>query len=444
MRTLLSVVVTALLTASVSHAAEHAPVRVLMIVGGDYHDYEALPARMAERVSRHGEVAFDIIDDLAEISSDVVRKYDVLLFNTCVKTAMSTAQREAILEHLRAGKGLIGMHCSLWSFQDWPAWRDTLGGFAPGHDKYGEFGVTVLDIDHPVMLGLGKGFSITDEPYWVDDRGDGVEVLVRTTNVHKDREGEDRDRPEPQVWTQTVHSGRVLSITFGHDEKSQTDDNFIRLLHNGIRWVARRMPEAMHNTLTPSEQKVGFELLFDGKSLDDWEGDRSLWRVENGEIVGRAEEIPAHTYLFYTKKTYTDFELRCSVRLSATPHANSGIQVRSKRLPEFNVHGLQADIAEGAFGSLFHIGEPHGKLVDGWTGKAEKVAIVDGWNHVTVIAEGPRIRIKINGLETVDHSVDPAAIASEGLIGLQLHKGPPMAVRFRDIRVRELHKEAKR
>lgn len=413
------------------------PIRVLMFVGGAYHDYEKLPKVLAERLAQRGEVAVEVTSDLASLNARRIEKVDVLLFNTCIQEWPQDAAKEAVLGHLRAGKGLIALHCALWSFQDWPAWAAMVGGFAPGHDKYGPFPVIVLDFDHPVMLGLGSGFEMTDEPYWVEKRATDANVLVRTSRVHKGREGKDRDGPEPQVWTRTVEKGRVLSITFGHDEKSQSDEDFITLLHNGIRWVARRMPDPPHNTLTDSEEKVGFELLFNGKDLSGWLGEEGIWSVEEGNLVGRARDLKRQSYLFYDKREYGDFELRLSVKLDGGA-GNSGVQYRSVRLPEFDVRGYQADIAAGIYGSLYDVNTGRGMMVDGWKDQGEKVAVVDGWNHLVIRAEGPRSTIRLNGVTTADFTETDAKVPRKGLIAFQVHPGPPMEVRFRDIRIREI------
>ena len=76
-----------------------------------------------------------------------------------------------------------------------------------------------------------------------------------------------------------------------------------------------------------------------------------------------------------------------------------------------------------------------GVLVNGWTGKAEKVVRADGWNDLEIYCKGEQMRITLNGLVTAELK-DSAKL--EGIIALQLHKGPPMEVRFRNLRIKEL------
>src|ERR1043166_3517252 len=96
--------------------------------------------------------------------------------------------------------------------------------------------------------------------------------------------------------------------------------------------------------------------LFDGKTLDGWEGDKDTWRVEDGAIVGGSLEkpIPRNEFLC-TKKTYGDFELKVKFKLLGDKKsANAGVQIRTKRIPKHHeVSGYQADIGQGYWGALY-------------------------------------------------------------------------------------------
>ncbi len=419
------------------------PIRVLMLVGGIYHDYEKLPVELAARLTERGDgVTVDITTDLTRLNKADLESYQVLLFNVCQHDAPTEAQRDAIMSFVRGGKGLVSMHCALWSYQDWPEWAEMVGGFAPGHDKYGEFPVTILDPADATMEGLGSGFSITDEPYTVDKRDPDVNLLIRTTGVHKDRQGNIRSGPEPQVWRRPWGDGRVFVVTFGHDGPSQRSDAFITLMHNGVRWASGRLPPTRHNVLTKSERQEGWRLLFDGASLDGWSGDVGHWSVRDGELVGRAENLPHNMFLVHDGE-FGDFTLRCQARITA---GNSGIQFRSRTFPDHVVRGYQADVAAEGYGNLYEEGDnllperrTRGRVVDSWKEKGSIIAIPDGWNDMIVTADGPHITIRVNGLLCADYvEPKPEAQAARGVIALQLHVGPLCEVRFRDLRIRPL------
>ncbi len=181
--------------------------------------------------------------------------------------------------------------------------------------------------------------------------------------------------------------------------------------------------------------EAGFRPLFDGKTLQGWDGDPRLWSVKDGAIVGSTDGVPIqnNTFLIYREKRFGDFVLRAQVKLR---NHNSGIQFRSEELPGWSCRGYQADMAQGNWwGGIYEERGTRGILVNGWKDKAEKVVKADDWNDIEIYCRGEDLRITLNGMVTAELK-DSAAL--EGIIAFQLHAGPPMEVRFRDIRIKEL------
>lgn len=173
------------------------------------------------------------------------------------------------------------------------------------------------------------------------------------------------------------------------------------------------------------------EPLFNGRDLEGWDGDPRLWRVEDGMIVGSTEgvELEANSFLISRRK-FTNFHLALEVKLR---NHNSGIQFRSEALPGWVVRGLQADMAEDNWwGSIYDERGTRGVIVNGWKGKAETVVRRGDWNRYEVLAKGDFIQLRVNGLVTAELRGEPPRA---GVIALQLHRGPPMEVRFRNIRI---------
>jgi len=186
--------------------------------------------------------------------------------------------------------------------------------------------------------------------------------------------------------------------------------------------------------IDPKETAEGFRPLFDGKTLDGWDGDPRLWRVEEGEIVGSTEgvNLKANSFLIYRKAEFSDFVLRLQVKLR---NHNSGVQFRSEALPDWVVRGYQADMAEDNWwGGVYEEKGTRGVMVNGWKGKAETVVRRGDWNDLEVRCQGDLIQIRVNGLLTAELR---DSVRLKGIIALQLHQGPPMMVRFRNIRIKE-------
>lgn len=183
----------------------------------------------------------------------------------------------------------------------------------------------------------------------------------------------------------------------------------------------------------------GFAPLFDGKTLDGWEGNPKLFRVEEGAIVGGtlAEPIARNEFLC-TTKDYGDFELRLKFKVVGQG-ANAGVQFRSRRIPNHHeVKGYQADLGDGWWGSLYDESRRNKILAAADPAVVKAVLKHDDWNDYVIRCQGSRIQLWINGRPTVDYTEPDAAIEQSGLIGLQIHGGKPSEAWYQDIRLKKL------
>lgn len=219
----------------------------------------------------------------------------------------------------------------------------------------------------------------------------------------------------------------------------------------------------------PPEPK-GMKSLFDGETLDGWDGDPRLWSVKDRVIHGETTadvKANGNTFLICKSAKLKNFELRLSFRCNATN--NSGIQYRSKHITEkvrnkWVVRGYQHEIRNeiklpsvsgfiydeggltGGRGRTCLVGEKAefvdgkkkitGKLIDqaGW----EKLFKLDDWNDVIIRCEGTHIQHYMNGRLTLDFKDAEKNALLEGILALQLHAGKPMWVEFKDIRIKHL------
>ena len=197
--------------------------------------------------------------------------------------------------------------------------------------------------------------------------------------------------------------------------------------------------------------------IFDGKSLNGWEGDQKLWRVEDGVLIGETTTpLKQTTYLIWRQGTVDDFELTLSYRITG---GNSGIQYRSQDLGGFHVSGYQADMESGKnhSGILYEQGgrgvvtkrgeritvneaggKEHGQPV-GTSTNLQSAIKSDDWNQYRIIARGNRLQHYINGLlmsETTDNEKEKQSLS--GILAFQLHAGQPMKVEFKDIHLKRL------
>ncbi|MEX0611125.1 MAG: DUF1080 domain-containing protein [Pirellulales bacterium] len=180
--------------------------------------------------------------------------------------------------------------------------------------------------------------------------------------------------------------------------------------------------------------------LFNGKDLSGWKklGGEATYAVEDGVIVGRSAPDTSNTFLA-TDKEYGDFILELDFKIDPTDF-NSGVQIRSHSRPENGqqrVFGYQSEIdteADRAWtaGIYFEGGslDENGNWIRkaGWLNDlsknkaAQKARRLGEWNHLKIVARGPRIQTWLNGVPAADFTDnDERAFAPTGFIALQVH-----------------------
>ena len=209
----------------------------------------------------------------------------------------------------------------------------------------------------------------------------------------------------------------------------------------------------------------GFRSIFDGRTLDGWDGDPTYWRVEDGTLVGeiRSETvIKSNTFIVWRGGRPGDFDLKLDYRIS--PEGNSGINYRSTVVADpvtpsnaYAMRGYQFDLdgrrryagnnyeEKGRLflavrGQVTRVVGTRPPVVVSTFGDADALAAVatDGWNAVHISARGHTLTHMLNGrLMSVTIDDDAPNRPDEGLIGVQVHVGPPMKVEYRNIRIRE-------
>ena len=234
--------------------------------------------------------------------------------------------------------------------------------------------------------------------------------------------------------------------------------------------------------LPASAQKKtnGFVQIFDGKTLKGWDGDPTYWRVENGNLVGEitpATLLKTNSFIIWLGGEPGDFEFTGEVNITAD--GNSGINYRSDRLTDvpFALRGYQADIdgknrytgqnyEERKRTTLAYRGQKttipaytgaatpeavranvqknawSGLTVTGSLGSSDSLKTLiksEDWNKFHLIVKGNRLQHFINGILMSDVTdEDTVNGKSKGLLGVQVHVGPPMKVQYRNLMLKQL------
>lgn len=223
-----------------------------------------------------------------------------------------------------------------------------------------------------------------------------------------------------------------------------------------------------------------FVSIFNGNNLDGWEGDTTYWRAENGSLIGEVTPqtlLKNNTFIVWKGGTPGDFELKVEFKIAEA--GNSGINYRSEVFPEVAhaLRGYQADI-DGKNSYTGQNYEERGRTTLAYRGEAATISTQDNpsdpgsfraavknnawskrnvtaslgnidslktlikagdWNTCHIIAKGNRLQHYINGVLMSDVTdEDTVNRKMEGLLGVQVHVGPPMTVEYRNFLLKEL------
>ena len=212
-----------------------------------------------------------------------------------------------------------------------------------------------------------------------------------------------------------------------------------------------------------------YQSIFNGTNLKGWKGDPVYWRVESGTIVGEvtpATLLKRNTFLIWRGGHPADFDLKLEYRISAK--GNSGVNYRSVEVDtlRFALKGYQVDL-DGK--DKYNLGYPRysgqnyeergrqflalrgqrtlltfgnkPKLIDSIGNTLDLVKNIrsDDWNVLQIIVKGNRLQHYINGVLMSDVTDnDTINRKMSGLIGVQVHVGPPMKVEYRNIMLKTL------
>jgi len=228
----------------------------------------------------------------------------------------------------------------------------------------------------------------------------------------------------------------------------------------------RYVPKQSDRPEPAAGDEPGFRPLFDGKTLEGWEGNPKYWRVENGCLTGEITPetlLKSNTFIIWRGASPKDFELKVDFRI--TPGGNSGINYRSVVVPDavtpdnkFAMRGYQFDIdgrnnytgqnyeEKGRLflalrGEVTHVLGTQKPIVTASVGDPKDLAgfITSDFNAAHIIARGNVLMHFLNGhLMSMVIDDDPVGRMLEGQIGVQVHVGPPMKVEYRNFRLKTL------
>jgi hypothetical protein len=207
----------------------------------------------------------------------------------------------------------------------------------------------------------------------------------------------------------------------------------------------------------PEFDRDGFTRIFDGVTLADWDGDPIYWKVEEGKLIGQVTPktlLKKNSWIVWRGGLVRDFELIVDYRVSEQGNSGVGYRLAVVEKDPFSVRGPQADI-HGAdmFTGICY--EENGRRLLAARGQStwiaagklprliaqladaeelQSVVRKEDWNRYRLVVKGNDAQHYVNGvLMSEVHDHDEPNRMHEGMIGVQVHVGPPMKIEYRDM-----------
>ncbi len=226
---------------------------VFWLCNGFYH--ECIPvANKAIEVLGRKTGAFDVVtsNDMSMFDADKLNQFDAVLFNNTTKLEFKgPARKKALLDFVKNGKGIIGIHAATDNFYDWPEAAEMMGGLFSGHPwtADGIWAMKNAAPNHPINAGFeGKDFKVKDEIYRTKQLNlrDNCHVLLRldlTDENTKSASGvREQDQDTPVSWIRKYEKGRVFYCGMGHNNEIFRHPAILRHLLAGIQFALGDLP----------------------------------------------------------------------------------------------------------------------------------------------------------------------------------------------------------
>jgi hypothetical protein len=214
------------------------------------------------------------------------------------------------------------------------------------------------------------------------------------------------------------------------------------LLCVGLVFAEEAQKETENVGISKEEAKDGFENLFDGKTLDGWQGDVEHYAVVDGTMVCHGQNL-------FTKKEYANFILRFEFKLP--PAGNNGVGIRAPLEGSPSYAGMEIQILDEDHPKYKNIQpyQVHGSIYGLVPAKRGFLKPVGQWNKEEIMADGPHIQVTLNGIvivdadltkikEPLDHQSHPGLHSKKGRIAWLGHGKPADPIAFRNVRIKEL------
>lgn len=427
--------------------------RLLVYSGAKGFVHTAIPYGAATlRMIGEKTGAFEAVlsDDPNSLSPESLKAFDAVCINNATGDLFDDAAwKQGLLDFVRDGKGLVGIHAATDCFYQWPEYGELIGGYFDGHPWNEEVTVKVDDLQHPLNAAFGgKSFAVADEIYqfkapYTRDR---LHVLLSldTGKTNMTKGGINRQDGDFAVsWVRNYGLGRVFFCSLGHRHDIFWNPAVLQHYLAGVQFALGDLPA----DALPSAQygADGWISLLNGKDLTGWFAKPGSWAVDDGALVCKGGGY------IWAEQPFSDFVLDLKFRISE--QGNSGIFFRTADTKDCVQTGIEMQILD-SHGKAAPDAHDCGAIYDCLAPSKNAAKPAGEWNHVILTCRGSRIQVELNGESIIDMDLErwteagrnPDGTANKfkipykdmpraGRIGFQDHGNP---VWYREIRLKRL------
>jgi len=246
--------------------------------------------------------AFEIVqsDDMSMFKPENLEDFDAVFFNSCTELEFEDpVLRKGLIDFVKGGKGLAGIHAATINFHTWPEAAEMMGGIFDRHPwgKRGNWAVKIDDPEHPLTAAFnGKDFRINDEIFRIGPpfSRDKVRVLLSVdmkdeTNLNV-RDIRPTDRDAPISWVRSFGKGRVFYCSLGHNHHIFWNPTVLQHYLDGIQFALGDLEVDTRPSVEKNLAEIAaFEYGKDYKPLDEL-SDFVRFAHDSPEVLKRFEK----------------------------------------------------------------------------------------------------------------------------------------------------------
>jgi type 1 glutamine amidotransferase len=229
----------ALCVMSIAPTASPLKLLVFSKTAGFRHDCIPVGQEMLKAIcEREGWVAH-FTEDADWFQPKLLKSFDVALFLCTTQDVLNDEQQAAFQSWFESGKGYVGIHSAADTEYDWPWYGELVGAWFSGHPRIQKATIRVENRSHATTKHLPAEWVRTDEwyNYKANPRGKAQVLASLDESTY---EGGTMGEDHPIIWCRELGKGRTWYTGLGHTKESYTEEAFVRLIAEALRWTGRR------------------------------------------------------------------------------------------------------------------------------------------------------------------------------------------------------------